>query len=536
MCYRNLDKFLVCIIGIYSLLIFLASGQVSATAYPDSDMGTFLERFVDPNFLPHDFYTNSTSSPNPRFIFGYFVGYLAKIFFTNWYKVFFFIKVSLILFNPIFAYLMIVSFFRNQSKNNQVFIKLIAGIMVIYLLRDPYKYSVAYWSPLYFYVSAQTISFLFGVVAIFLLNNHNSLNHLRKYSRISILGVIFFIASTFMHPTIGIIFFTFYVLFNYAINNQLKLKENSLYFLIIIVLPFLILYLSFVSKNPLPVEKFIEIYAFSKMHIMHYSPRNFSSLTSDSWLTVFMKINFVFYITLVIGIIKKDLKIIKIALLSMLIFCGSAILQYLGIELFKIKIIAVIGPSRAFILGYWMAVLCIIALFVRSSESLKKYKVIVNNATKLIFNKFYNMNIKKQSFLFAKTMAFFVFVNIIIFIIALDDPFVRFDEYSSGMFSWIKNNVEEDAIILTDNFEVDIPILAKRSTLSSGFPFNEDFFEEFHQREKIINEMKMLNKKQLQEFSKKFKFNYVIFYKGDKHQLIKEKPIYTNKYYLIYKI
>jgi hypothetical protein len=183
-----------------------------------------------------------------------------------------------------------------------------------------------------------------------------------------------------------------------------------------------------------------------------------------------------------------------------------------------------------------MAVLCIIALFVRCSESLKKYKVIVNNATKLIFNKFYNMNIKKQSFLFAKTMAFFVFVNIIIFIIALDDPFVRFDEYSSGMFSWIKNNVEEDAIILTDNFEVDIPILAKRSTLSSGFPFNEDFFEEFHQREKIINEMKMLNKKQLQEFSKKFKFNYVIFYKGDKHQLIKEKPIYTNKYYLIYKI
>ena len=48
--------------------------------------------------------------------------------------------------------------------------------------------------------------------------------------------------------------------------------------------------------------------------------------------------------------------------------------------------------------------------------------------------------------------------------------------------------------------------------------------------------MKILNKKQLQEFSKKFKFNYIIFYKCDKHQLTKEKPIYENKNYLIYKI
>jgi hypothetical protein len=269
---------------------------------------------------------------------------------------------------------------------------------------------------------------------------------------------------------------------------------------------------------------------------MHYLPSKFGSLTRDSWLVVFLKINLVFAIALLVGIFKKDWQIIKTALLSILIFCGSVILQYIGVVLFKIKFIAIFGPTRFLLLGYWMAMLCVILLIIKNIKCLKKHKLISNSKTKLIFDKISKLNIRKQKHLFLKTFAMFFFVNILFFIIALDDPFAEFDKRSLGMFSWIKNNVEKDAIILTGHYSLTIPILAKRSSISAGFPFNEDFFEELSQRENLIKQMKSLSKEELQEFSKKFKFNYVIFSINDQHQLKKEKPVYKNAAFSIYKV
>jgi len=531
--FNVLDKSIVCIIGFYSLFLLLAGNYVTIFNSPDIDMVVFYERFANPNFLPNDFHTNAISTPNPRLIFGYFIGYLTKIFSCEWYKIYFFIKVFFVIFNPIFVHQMIVSFFRNQSKDNLILIKLISAVMIIYLLGDVYRYSVAFWPAMIFFVSAQTVSFLFGVIAILILNNHS---FQKKYSWLFNFGVLFFIVSIFFHPTVGLIFFIFYVVFNYAINNQIKLKQNLIYFLAIIVLPYLVLYLSFTSKISLSAEKFIEIYVLYKWHFMHYLPSKFGSLTRDSWLVVFLKINFVFAIALLVGIFKKDWQIIKTSLLSILIFCGSVILQYIGVELFKIKFIALLGPSRFLLLGYWMATLCVILLIVKNTKYLKKHKLINNRLTKILFDKISNLNFRKQKYLFSKTFAMFFFVNILFFIIALDDPFAKYDKGSLGMFSWIKNNIEEDAIILTDHYSHTIPILAKRASISAGFIFNEDFFEELSQREKLINQMKSLSKEQLQEFSKKFKFNYIIFYNSDNHQLKKEKPVYKNEKFVIYKI
>ena len=533
--FNALDKSIACIIGFYSLFLWFFGVYVTIFNSPDIDMGVFYERFADPNFLPNDFYTNAISTPNPRFIFGYFIGYLTKIFSCEWYKIYFFIKIFLVIFNPILAHQMIVSFFRNQSRDNLTLIKIISAVMIIYLLGDVYKYSVAFWPAIIFFVSAQTVSFLFGVIAIVILNNHS---FQKKYSWLFNFGILFFIASTFLHPNVGLIFFIFYVIFNYAINDQIKLKQNLIYFLVIIVLPYLILYFSFTSKISLSAEKFIEIYVLHKLHFPHYLPSKFGSLTRDSWLVVFLKINFVFAIALLVGIFKKDFQIIKTALLSILIFCGSVILQYIGVELFKIKFIAILGPSRFLILGYWMAMLCIILLIVNNIKYLKKHKLIYNSKTKLLFDKISNLNIRKQKHLFLKTFAMFFFFNIVLYSITLDDPFAEFDKRSFGLFSWIKNNIEKDAIILTDHYSLTIPILAKRSSISPGFgfTFNEDFFEELSQRENLINQMKSLSKEQLQEFSKKFKFNYVIFFINDQHQLKKEKPVYKNAAFLIYKI
>jgi hypothetical protein len=563
MTIKILNKFIFLIVGFFSLIIFLTGKNITAFDWPATDMGVFFERFADSNFLPNDFFTNASSTPNPRYIFGYFIVFLTKIFFTNWYNIFFFLKVFFVIFIPSLTYQMIVSFFRDKSIKNNFGLHLINAAMMIYLLSDIDNFGVAWWPSLYYFVSAQTTSFFFGICAISILNYSANKS---DFSWQNFFGVALFCFSTLLHPSIGLMLFIFYFLFNYAINNQLKLKKNILFFLIIILVPYLILYFSFSPLVSLSAERFIQIYVVYR-HAAHYLPSKFGSLGGNNWQIVFIKINSIFLITFFIGFLRKDLQIIKIAIASILIYSGSAFMQYLGIELFKIKIIAVIGPSRAMSLGYWMIMFCLTIIFVKNKQLLIKYNLIIYKNFKLIiviFSKkiniiYLNQQLKKiniqllliykyflrnftiifkfiNQFSVIKISIFLILINFIIFKILIDDPFQKNDQDSLGMLSWIKNNLENDDVILTDSYPIEIPILSKRSVISGGFPFREDFFEEFYQRERLIKQMKYFSKKQLQEFSKKFKFNYVIFKIDDDHLLKTQTPIYVNQKYVIYKI
>ena len=72
------------VIGFFSLICFLTGKNITAFDWPATDMGAFLERFANQNFLPNDFFTNTSSLPNPRYIFGYFVAYLAKFIYEKY--------------------------------------------------------------------------------------------------------------------------------------------------------------------------------------------------------------------------------------------------------------------------------------------------------------------------------------------------------------------------------------------------------------------------------------------------------------------
>ncbi len=79
--------YLIVLISV-SYLIFINEGNY-AYEWPSIDMVPFFERYFDVTSLSEDFYTNAISeAPNPRWIFGYFVILLSKLFGVHYFSVF----------------------------------------------------------------------------------------------------------------------------------------------------------------------------------------------------------------------------------------------------------------------------------------------------------------------------------------------------------------------------------------------------------------------------------------------------------------
>ena len=91
----------------------------TAFEWPGTDMAPFYERQQDPQFLPNDYYTNSISQPNPRLVFGYAVVGLARLFHTDWYSIYFAIRVLMTLTVPVLWYLALVGMIEPTLRDDR---------------------------------------------------------------------------------------------------------------------------------------------------------------------------------------------------------------------------------------------------------------------------------------------------------------------------------------------------------------------------------------------------------------------------------
>ena len=577
----SIDKFLILVIGFFSLICFLTGKNITAFDFPATDMGAFLERFANQNFLPNDFFTNTSSLPNPRYIFGYFVAYLAKFFGVGWYEIFFFLKVFFIILNPILGYLMVISFFKkyfrddfnmndkqinNLNNHNSVLedfftihlsklCKFLTAGLIIYFLSNVNKFAVAWWPNIYFFVSAQTCSFFLAMLAIVIWN----LNITNFWN---FLAILFFILASLFHPSVGLCFFIFRIIFNFVLINDLSLKDfvfkTLREFILIIILPFLIIYLAFKPESTISTAEFIDIYVVQR-HAGHYLFSKFESLDGNLWYFVFIKINLIFLATAIIGFIKKDRVIFQAGILAFLFYAGSIFLQYFFISVYPLKIIALIGPSRFTIAGFWMVICCILTIIVRSNDLICNYFKIVKQSLKnielgykyfkTVKKKLKKLEINHKCLKSLKILNLFflklsvkkllllgLLINFLTFKIFLDQPFIKVDRDTNGMVSWINNNIEDDAIFLTNDFQVEITLLCKKSTIASGFVFREDFFKESEQRDLLTKNFQKMSRAELLENKAKYHFNYLIFNKKLPHNFTKDKAIYSNEKFEIYKI
>lgn len=537
-----LSYFFITVISCYSLYVFVKSGPTSFE-WPGIDMGPFFERYANSNFSPNDFFTNASSKVNPRFVFGYTIILLQKIFYTNWYQIYYFIKLLLVLFLPSLYFNVILSAAKKYCKNDaQLFLANIIAfvlVMMVFSSRINGFFSIAWWTPLNLVVSPQTLSLFFGLLYILYINIQN------KYARS--LSLLLLVLSLMMQPAIGLFILIFSILLN--IDNIVKYKinrffiSNIIFSVGVVVLVYMFFLLFFNSNVSLGSRDFVLHYVIEN-HSAHYLPSEFGSFTSFPWYYSFLTICFLFALILLGSYRKKDKELVFLSFVFMTVYSSSVLFQYLFVEVFPVKIITVIGPVRFTIFGYWLlSVLVVIYLF-----------RVINPV--FIVPSFDLSNYFNKRFIYI----YFIFAGLFIFGFSqMDDPVNNIKEKNYNLYNWIsKNTSNYDVLVVPPSFPPYlIPLIFKRSVFfGNGFPFREDDFIENDLRKKEVfgshldlsmysnlplwaraTEFYRLNSpNKFNNISKKFRLDYVFIEKGYSSLFSCYSPVFQDDNINIYKI
>jgi|GEM_PF-1976532 len=525
------------LLSIISLVIFIKGGP-TAYDWPTMDMGPFFSRYFDHSFAINDFFTNSSSQPNPRFIFGYLIIGLTKILHSDWYSVLFYLKTFLIVVFPPLIFVVLYKFLETKVAKGRPRLLLSSllflGVLLLLFPKITNYFCIALWPAFQITPSAEYLSLLFGFLAC------------EAYyfddKRIYWLGILSWLVAVLLHPAKGFCLFIFFLLFNFHFNNWKK------YLPIIlggVVLPMLLL-LVFPASQPLSAKDFVQNY-INENHAFHYLPSNFIGFTSIPWALIFLTVNFILIFFVFLGYFTKNKFLIRLSGLFWLTYAGSVVLEYLFVEKWPMKMVATIGPVRYTFLGFWM-------LFI-----LGAYVIVHYQSSKIILPIFSTKKINLK-YLLVALLLFFSLAIVISGGYLKDDHFLTVKNEDRGLGEWLNNQTFSTDIFASDIFDlnVNLPLVYNRAVLvGNGFPFREDSFVEYNRRKNLLfgsyeqwskmpggewldikmkNYFRSLSSKDFIEISKLYKLDYVIIEKDFYQNFLVETPVFENSQYKIYQV
>lgn len=523
--FKNLNITYIFIVVTVSFLYFILKSK-TAYEWPALDMMPFFERYKDSSFLLNDFFTNSISNePNPRWIFGYFIIILSNIFNVDWYVISYALKVVFSIVNPVLFYLVLFTIIKNNiaEKNLKSIQILFVLAIIIAISRFNGIFSVAGWGAFSIAPLSSTLSLDFALLAIIFMNYS---------SKISLYcGVLLFAFATLIHPAIGFFALSFYILSN--INSFLRDIKINLYLIIFgFVIPVIILKIFF-SIDILDAKEFIEIYV-SERHPHHYLAKEFlryffSGAPSILIIIIALIIPLTYFIT-----IKKNNHFILIGTF-LIVFIASIVSQYIFIEILPNKSIASLGPVRFSMFAYWMIV-------ISWSLMLSKWQFLA-----------------KFNFEFKYNISFLVIIlsYIVVGMLLINSPRENIYKKNKEIYRFIQTTLPDSvfATSLRGSLNTDLHTMKRAVFFPSGFPFNEKYFREYYNRNKLLygtrdiriehiskcryNKSVFFNRLKPNDFfnaSKQYKLDYIVIESEYSSSFKKYSPIFQNKEVKIYQV
>jgi len=521
---------------------FIEEHPITAYEYPSIDMGTFFERANNPEYLKNDFYTNSISEPNPRWVFGYFVLTLSSIFGTDWYGILFFLKAFFSLSLPIILFALVYLKLQKEASINLPALSFATLVICWSAYSDDVFdiFSIAIWHPIYGYAIPQNIGIILSLTSCIFIFYGNSSNYISTG-----IILIMFLVSSLIHPASTLMATIFFILMHLDIVNFKKI--------LLLILTFLIASISllifFYEPSSLDNKSFIEHYAFNRLPF-HYTPSRFES-SGLEWIENFIIINSIFATISFISILKKYKKLAYMSLIALFSYSMSILIQYVFVEQLMTVSIAIIGPSRFSMFGFWMLVLCLSYFIQLSRKKNSEYD-----------NLKYS-NLKRTALI---STALIIISSIIFTILFKDRPNEWVIENNKPLYEWIENNISEDDVIAVPEMVmgINIQLFAKRAIFSNrpigpvlfnGKSIKEDkeryeaLFGNYNEQKKLeekfpslaiaaLNYYHNLLPRKIKKVSNKYKLDYILFVNrmGDLKSFKYITPVYKSYKYTIYKI
>lgn len=350
------------ILVIVNIDIFFLGSHNSLEWVTTGDIPIYL-RLKNSEYLINDFYVNSMIK-SPKIIFGYIIYFFNYLIELNF--LLFFLKLTVNFLIPVFSYLIAKSFIKQTNQ-----------IIKSFLISTIILFSTGYFDFILYFVqiginsftsmrdiSPQTFAHVLGLASILLIRN----NFNNYYS-----SFLLFV-TCIIHPIVGLTYFSFMIIFcndkSYSKNfilfiySKILVHKDKLIFSIFI--PCSIIVYFFNAENPISSERFIEIYVESR-HPHHYLVSDIFNL----WSFIFFLIPLIF---IALSKILKDIKMFYESLTIFLFFWSLIILQYISTEVFYLKTIASLGPTRFFSISIFCYLILFIKLFNRKLKFNKNEK------------------------------------------------------------------------------------------------------------------------------------------------------------------
>lgn len=454
------------ILSAVSLIIYLRSGP-TAYEWPSIDMGPFFERTLDPGFLSNDFFANASSRPNPRFIFGYLVLFLMKLTGASWYTILYWLKGMLVTALPpllLFALKSVSGQFLKKTTE-QLWSVVFSAVFILALFSSRILgfFAPASWLPLSFAATPHAVTFFVGFVAVVLSHGRS------KKAKAAAYPVWF--AASLIHPVVGSLVFVFW----FATLRARKFNTVLLTFVAAVIAPFGIVAALFRSPVSLDAATFVDIYVRHN-HAPHYIPTLFRGFTSIPW-----QASFLLTAAVILGVAahfrKKEPAISYGLCLPLLVaYVGCVAAQYAFVEAVPVKIMAVIGPSRYLLFGYW-SVAAVVSLAISRLLSEVRLPELFAASRHLSAR---NLSLATVAVVLAAAPLLSVYK---------DDPFRKALSASDSFAAWIETTPKDSVFIApwSSPLLYDLPLAFKRALfVGLGFPFREDSFVEFDERKTAI--------------------------------------------------
>lgn len=457
-----------CTLLIFMVLLSLASVThfvsqgATAVDWPAFDMGPFFERAADPTFLPNDFFTEASSQPNPRFVFGYLVIGLTKLCATDWYSVFYFLKVLIVVATPPLLLLALNSFFRfvrDEKRRAVIQAGIFVGVLASLSGFVTGFFAIALWNPHMLSASAHGYAFLCGLIAMVLANY--------EWWRLSH-GA--WCITALLHPAIGLCLFGLFLilhLHHWSWRRYLPYVGSA------VVVPFAVLaYLFPTTGAPLTALAFVNEYILQN-HAFHYFPMHFIRAGGSylPWEVNFGLVNILLLASALIGYLRRDRFLLISGIAAFLCYSGVILISYVFVELYPIKLLAVLGPSRFTMMGYWL----VTGIY---SYLLSQYLILY---TPFLLGRAF----ASPATLRRVTIGGLCALTIITSIYYKDTPRETWREQEQPLVNWIDRKTNPGAVFVSNLFDLNIrlPLFARRAVFSgNGFPFREDSFTLFNDR------------------------------------------------------
>ncbi len=469
-------KIYVYLLILASAIQFFLTGSHTAFEWTTTQDIPTLIRLSDPGFLKFDFYTNAIENA-PRFAFLYSI-YSLQVFGLDWYSSLYLVKIIFTLsIKPalfLASYKLINSWTTVTTHYKVEYVKLFLFLLIATSVSTLFFKEPAGWSAIekYRFLSPMTLSAVFGLLYISLSLNKSAFN----WQSMTVLFV-----TTLLHPVVGLSLFSVKLIFIPPPNYKSQINTSLITFLFGVILPIIILKLSYSTTTSLTAEEFIYHYVFLR-HPHHYDMSAVISWNFISWLALFI-------LPFIYATYKGNKNLIILSILCFLFFTIPVLLQYTGVSLLPSKYIAQLGPSRFSIFAplVWFSEIFIFILAIsktgtRFPEILEKKKILNVQLTNSI----------------NKTYFWFLFVGLVLIVWSTTNknPIEKANSETKKILTWIKFYTPVDAIILVPLNTFDtfmIRAYSERSIFSDeAFPFNESYMIEFSERLGVIKKFKSL--------------------------------------------